>query len=254
MLNMILSLPGLLSKNMEYRHEYKYILSKTDAAVIKERVAAVLKADPHGENGYEVRSIYFDDERDTYYYQNEDGTDPRVKFRIRAYDGSDRYLVLEKKIKKNGMTKKLQKEISLREMNLLMGEGITSVFASKDGGTAVREHKANGPGEDLFNELMILRDIRLMRPKVIVSYHRTPFIEESGNVRITFDDGILSTADMGEFFNEHIHGRNVLRENETLMELKFDEFLPEYIKEALECGFLNRITFSKYYLCRRYHL
>jgi len=39
-----------------------------------------------------------------------------------------------------------------------------------------------------------------------------------------------------------------------LIELKYDEFLPDFIKELLELNNLQRTTFSKYYLCRKYSM
>ena len=48
--------------------------------------------------------------------------------------------------------------------------------------------------------------------------------------------------------------RPIMPVGQTLMEVKFDEFLPEYIKETLELGKLSQTAFSKYYLCRRYSL
>ena len=235
------------------------MISKKDAFILKERVSAILNPDVHGENGYEVRSIYFDDPEDTCYYTNLDGTDPRSKYRVRAYDGSDKYLVIEKKIKKNGMTAKLQREISLKEMDILMSDAVTPVFMAGDTGSAAREGrvKKESKGDndnDIFEELLVLKDIRLFRPKIVVSYKRIPFTEENGNVRITFDDAIASTTDLSGFFESDLHAREVMPEDMTLMEVKFDEFLPEYIKEALECGTLNQTSFSKYAMCRRFYL
>ena len=48
---------------MEFRHEYKYIISERQAAILKNRVSALMAQDLHaGKSGtYEIRSVYFDD-------------------------------------------------------------------------------------------------------------------------------------------------------------------------------------------------
>ena len=228
---------------MEFRHEYKFMLSVTHAACLKAEIAAIMDQDEHagGTGSYEIRSIYFDDWQDTCFKQNEAGTDPRQKYRIRAYNGSDEVILLEKKIKRNGMTKKLHQRINKDQYELLLADT-----------DSLGEEFHSQP--DLVKELLMLKQARQMRPKVIVAYQRTPFVEKSGNVRITFDDGISSSPDFSDFFKEQLHRRPVMPVGETLMEIKFDEFLPTYIKETLGQGDLSQTTFSKYYLCRRYSL
>ena len=228
---------------MEFRHEYKFMLSAAHAAFLKAELSPLMDRDENsGETGnYEIRSIYFDDWQDSCLKQNEAGTDPRQKYRIRAYNGSDKVIMLEKKIKQNGMTKKLHQTIDKKQYDLLMGDadGLGEEFHSQP---------------DLVKELLMLKQTKHMRPKVIVAYERTPFVEKSGNVRITFDDDIASSSDFSDFFEEKLHKRPVMPVGETLLEIKFDEFLPSYIKETLGQGDLSQTTFSKYYLCRRYSL
>ena len=39
-----------------------------------------------------------------------------------------------------------------------------------------------------------------------------------------------------------------------VLEVKYDEFLPDYIYKGIELENLQRTAFSKYYLCRKYHM
>ena len=39
-----------------------------------------------------------------------------------------------------------------------------------------------------------------------------------------------------------------------LMEVKYDAFLPDVIYRGLNLGTLSQTSYSKYYLCRKYHL
>lgn len=235
---------------MEFRHEYKYIISEKQAAILKNRVSALMAQDLHaGKSGtYEIRSVYFDDADDNCYYQNDAGTDPRSKYRIRIYNASDKRIVLEKKMKQKGMTKKRQQPISVDEYRMLMDDGVWNV---KDIAMAADHNFHKEP--PLVKELLILKQTRLMQPKIIVAYERTPFIEPNGNVRVTFDDAIASSEAFEDFFCPDLHKRSIMPLGYTLMEVKFDEFLPSYIRENLEIGHLRQTSFSKYYLCRRYH-
>lgn len=243
---------------MEFRHEYKYIISEKQAAILKNRVSALMAQDLHaGKSGtYEIRSVYFDDADDNCYYQNDAGTDPRSKYRIRIYNASDKRIVLEKKMKQKGMTNKRQQSIGMDEYRMLMDDGVWNAGNAADtqadiAMTADYNFHKEPP---LVKELLILKQTRLMQPKVIVAYERTPFIEPNGNVRVTFDDAIASSETFEDFFCPKLHKRSIMPLGYTLMEVKFDEFLPSYIRENLEIGHLRQTSFSKYYLCRRYHL
>ena len=92
-----------------YRHEFKYLCSYGELMTLKVRLQGLVSLDTHvGESGvYNIRSLYFDDIYDTCYRENEAGTDPREKFRIRIYDHSSERISLELKRKVRGKTQKL---------------------------------------------------------------------------------------------------------------------------------------------------
>ena len=51
---------------MKFRHEWKHEIAARDCLVLQARLDAIARRDTHGDNGrYEVRSLYFDDPRDT---------------------------------------------------------------------------------------------------------------------------------------------------------------------------------------------
>lgn len=237
---------------MDFRHEYKFIISVPQSLILRERLKSIMREDVHAKElgGYEIRSIYFDDISHTCFLQNEAGTDPRAKYRIRSYNCSKERIVLEKKIKANGMTKKLQTDLSLKQYELLIQPFGREAFCE----TVWGEQADFYSQPPLVQELLMLKQTRRMEPKVIVAYERLPFVETAGNVRVTFDDHISSGNEIENFFEAGLHKRPVMPSGSTLMEVKFDEFLPAYIREALEIGRLSQTTFSKYYLCRRYSL
>lgn len=83
---------------MQYRHEWKHEISIFDVLCLRQRLSSVMTPDPHARGGrYFVRSLYFDDLRDTALREKLDGVSRREKFRLRCYNGDDSYLVLEVK-------------------------------------------------------------------------------------------------------------------------------------------------------------
>lgn len=233
---------------MDFRHEYKFMITIPQSIILQERISTLMKRDSYGDErgSYEIRSVYFDDKQNSCYLQNEAGTDPRAKYRIRCYNASDQRIVLEKKIKQNGMNKKLQQDLTKEQYCML----VTDSLENHQIGLPESFHRE----PPLVQELLLRRQTQFMVPKIIVAYERVPFVEKVGNVRVTFDQGISSSKDFARFFQEDLHKRPIMPVGKTLMEIKFDEFIPGYIKEALEVGKLSQSTFSKYYLCRRHEL
>ncbi len=226
---------------IKYRNEYKYLIDGMQNAVLKARVKAVLRADRHaGErNCYRVRSLYFDTLEDSCFYENESGIGERSKYRIRIYNGDSGRIVLEKKSKRRQMTLKQSCHIDENICRQLMsGQGIQLTADMTD------------------EQLKLLGEMqrKVLRPVVIVEYLRYPFVEKNGNVRITFDENICSSNDFAHFLEERIVGRPILQSGMSVLEVKWDEFLPGYLKDQLQLGFLQRCSFSKYYLCRKYNI
>lgn len=235
--------PPVEEGQAKYRHEYKFMCSETEWTVLRARIGAFMERDSHaGEEGfYEIRSIYFDDIYNTCYYKNEAGVDPRAKYRIRCYNCSDGKICLEKKIKESGKTNKKSCLLTKEQFSKLCAGHYPELLH-----TLMKEREP----DRLLMEFVTLGLTRRMQPKVIVSYERYPYVEKMGNVRVTFDKNIASSVAFSQFFDKNPVRMPVLPKGQHLLEVKYDEFLPGYIKEALEDGRLQQTTFSKYYICR----
>ena len=222
---------------MDYRHELKFEVSDTELTIIYYRLKALMYMDAHQEgSSYCIRSLYFDDLSDSCMRENEDGLDNRRKYRIRIYNGSDETINLEKKIKCRGMTRKesvpLKREICEAYMN-----GQIPDFSEAQ--------------SDLEKELLCEVKMNGMRPKSIVEYERTAFVESRGNVRITFDRNISGCSQVEAFFDSRLNTVPVLPKGHHVLEVKYDELLPEYIAGMLEISTLQQTSFSKYYYSRQ---
>lgn len=225
----------------KFRHELKYLCSAAELKMLEVRLQDVMKPDPHtDESGcYLIRSTYFDDLYDRCLNENESGVSPREKWRVRIYNCSDRRISLECKRKEYGMIRK------------------TSCLITRDQYERMSHLEPvpiTGDNPPLLNRMLLQQQTRLMQPKVIVQYLRRPFVCDEGNVRVTFDMNITSSSAYDRFFEEEIPERAVLPKGQHLLEVKFDEYLPDYIYHAIQMTNMRLETFSKYYLCRQYNL
>lgn len=224
-----------------YRHEYKYLLDPLQENILKIKAAAAMRPDPHvrTDGTYLIRSVYLDNAEDGCLRENLNGTDPRSKFRIRYYNRDTGRIRLEKKSKRSGMCLKEACPLSVDECRqLLRGE------------VPRTEEDMGSLKQSLLTEVLL----RGLRPVVIVTYERIPFIYSGGNVRVTFDRKLTSSRDIGRFLTGDYLQRPVFPAGQSLLEVKWDELLPRHLKEILQTDSLQWTAFSKYAMCRRVHL
>lgn len=226
-------------KQRSFRHELKYKLNTTQLEILKVQLPELLAPDPHaGEDGvYQIRSLYFDDWQNTCYFENENGTEPREKFRIRIYNGSDAHIRLELKRKELGMVQKRSCRIN-RELAESMIRGQTIPWQEDM--------------DPLLKKFYILQETRLLTPKIIVEYDRIPFVYPDGNVRVTLDLNIRTSRQVEDFFEPEISARPIMPMDTHLLEAKFDQFLPDFISRIFQQKQLQRVTYSKFYYCRKF--
>mgnify|MGYP002860317736 CR=1 FL=1 len=225
----------------KYRHEYKYIITEQQLALLQQRLDNLMPRDPHvGESGfYNIRSLYFDDYYNRCYYENLNGSDPREKFRIRIYNKSPSRITLECKRKERGKTLKTSCPLTADQCEKLM---IGKVIP------------------DVANQLPLLRKLTLemmihhMHPVVIVGYDRIPYMYEMGNVRVTLDTKLYSSTDLLQFLDGNIKQRPVMPKGFHLLEVKWDEYIPDVIYRACQLDNLSQTDYSKYFLCRQYYM
>ena len=224
----------------KYRHEIKFIISKHMRLILKQRLALAMDVDKNSvnlDNTYFIRSLYFDDINSTAYYEKIDGVLYRKKYRIRIYNNDSSFIRLERKWKHNNMTSKDQLKISKENcINLL-----TNQFDNID-------------KELLNNSLMkeFITDIKVfgLKPSVIVDYKRLAYTYPISEVRITFDERIKSGLYNCNLFNMNRITYDVIDNNEVVLEVKFNEVLPEHISIILQTIPMYRQAVSKFALCR----
>ena len=222
---------------MEYRHEIKHFITAADATAIKNNMKAVASVDPHAQESgfYRIRSLYFDDLNNTALWEKLDGVNERRKFRIRYYNDDLGYIMLECKIKRDGVGCKLQQRISEDELRRIMNADVSWMVSG---------------GKPLLVTLYAEMKVHGLRPKCVVEYMRMPFVYDPGNVRVTIDWNIR-TGPPGQFMDPN--GLTLPVEGDPmLLEVKWDEYLPGIIRRATALKGRGPTAFSKYTACRIY--
>lgn len=226
-----------MSMDIHYRHEWKHEITWSDLLAIRARLYAVAERDPHAEDGcYHIRSLYFDNLNDRALREKIDGVNRREKFRIRYYNGDTSFIKLEKKSKLNGLETKYSAPLTKEEAQKIVDGDIGFMMDSPD---------------SLVRELYCKMRYQCLRPKTIVDYTRQPFIYRPGNVRVTFDYDLHTGLSCTDFLNPDCVTIPA-GDAPVLMEVKWDEFLPEIIRAAVQMPGRRVTAFSKYAQCRVY--
>ena len=229
-----------MDHSAQYRHEFKYRCSAVQMQILRNRICHLMPLDAHVTGGqYTIRSLYFDNYANRCYYENENGTDPREKFRIRIYNANPERIQLECKRKQAGKTLKTSCPLT------------QDVFLKLLNGTPPEIHPSDPA---VLKKFITLYQTQYYRPSVIVEYDRVPFVYPHGNVRVTFDMNIRSSNQFDCFLKPQLATRPILPTGQHLVEVKYDELLPGFIKDSLQIADLQQSTFSKYYLCKKYAL
>lgn len=221
----------------QFRHEWKHEIDPGDRAALRARLRAVCRPDPHAPEGrYLIRSLYFDTPTDKVLREKLDGLDRREKFRIRYYNGDTSLIHLEKKSKRVGLGSKTQAELTAAQAQDIV-----------DG----RLDWMPGSGVPLVQELYGKMRGQLLRPRTIVDYTREAFIFPAGNVRLTLDFDIRTGLSSTDFLDPACvtvpAGDPV-----TILEVKWDGFLPGIVRDAVQLEGRQTSAFSKYARCRIY--
>ncbi|MGN0150905.1 MAG: polyphosphate polymerase domain-containing protein [Wujia sp.] len=222
---------------MQYRHEVKHEINPSDVPVLRQRLKILAEADSHAVDGrYTIRSLYFDNLYDKALMEKINGVNHREKFRIRYYDGNLSLIQLEKKSKHNGLCCKQKEVLTLEETGALLHGEIKWM---------------NDIRRPLAQELYLKMTSQGLRPRTIVDYTREAYTYTPGNVRITMDHDIRTGMNGLDFLNPACVMMPV-GEDHIILEVKWDTFLPDIIRNAIQLGNRREQAFSKYAACRMY--
>lgn len=224
-------------RDLTFRHEMKYYINYMEMYPLRARLTQLLKMDKNSINseGYNIRSLYFDGMHDHAIHDKNDGVFGREKYRIRIYNNSDVVIKLERKSKYGDFVSKESAPMTRSEYDAIL-----------NGDYACLKMRAEPLVQDFYQAL----NYRLFKPKVIVDYVREAYVFDAGNVRITFDKDLQAGVNGLDMFDDSIIYEKMLYPGQVILEVKFDNFLPDVIRQLVQPERLVRSTISKYVLCR----
>ncbi|MBM7649093.1 hypothetical protein JOC78_002046 [Bacillus ectoiniformans] len=228
----------------KFRHELKYFINEYDYLTLRRKIGMILPQDRHSidEQGYLIRSLYFDNVYDDDLFQKNNGIFRRKKFRIRTYNHSDQVIKLEKKSRQGEYILKTSAPITREEYERLIKWDYAFLREKED---------------PVYREFYYYLNSYYMRPRVIVDYIREAYVGSIGNVRITFDKELSFVSNTTDLFEPNYISEEVIAYPQTILEVKYDDYLPDYIRQLLQLNAHNRSAISKYVHCRmasiRYH-
>jgi hypothetical protein len=200
-------------------------------------MSAVGEADPHARDGqYLIRSLYFDNMSDRALREKVNGFNRREKFRIRYYNFDQSLIHLEKKSRLTGLGTKYSASLTPDQVQRIIDNDIEWMIT--DPQPLVRELYAKIKGQGL-------------KPRTIVDYTREPFIYRPGNVRVTLDYHIRTGLRNVDFLDRDCVTVPVPGDP-IILEVKWDDFLPDIIRDAVQLPGRRVTAFSKYAQCRVY--
>lgn len=222
----------------KYRNEWKYCCTVNDVGVISNRLTALLDKDSYGNDGkYEVHSLYFDDYKDSGARENDAGVSKRFKYRIRYYNEQHQFMKLECKEKAGGLCHKDSCLITPEEYRKILEGAIEELFWQTE--------------KPLLQKFCLRCMTKKLEPKAIIHYERTAYVDEITNIRITLDKNISVSNDFSNFTDGDYMRYPIQEKEQSVLEVKFDDILPGYIRHMLTNRHLTQTAFSKYCIGRK---
>ncbi|MBN2738778.1 MAG: polyphosphate polymerase domain-containing protein [Spirochaetales bacterium] len=222
------------TKNLSvYRHELKYYISYVDYIRLKEILQNFMRCDENtcGDRGYWIRSLYFDTPDDKEYLEKMMGLERRKKIRLRIYNCDTQRVKLEIKKKFNEYMHKETASIT-RDEALKLIQGDKNFLLESE--NTVLQHVYYYMTQEYY------------LPTVVVDYMRVAFVEHFNNIRITFDHDISACITDFNIFNKDLNMCPSFDAGTIVLEVKYNNFLPNWLKNALSCINTVNSSISKY--------
>lgn len=219
----------------KYRSELKHYINIVDYMELRSRLKHIMRPDSNAlsDGSYKISSLYFDNYEDKVVTDKLAGQSRREKFRIRYYNNDTTFIRLEKKSKMNKGCYKQSVMITAEQCQEIINGCYDSLLSQES---------------PLFSELYAKIRYQNLRPKMVVDYMREAYIFPAGNVRITIDSNIRSSNNVTEFLTSDL--TTIPAANAIILEIKFDDFLPDIIRDIIQLENRHTTEFSKYVVAR----
>lgn len=219
------------------RHELKYFITYDEYIILRNRLKHILKSDPNhpkGE-GYFIRSLYFDTLQNKHFWEKQAGIETRRKLRLRIYSLKDKKVKFEIKNKFNNLIFKETAIITKEHANKIQKGDFEILLKYKN---------------PILNKIYhILKNERFI-PIALIDYIREAYYYDLNNIRITFDKLISTNATNLNLSSPNTFHKKITTPKQIIMEVKYNKFLPKFIKNAIQVPRFTRESISKYCLGR----
>lgn len=212
------------------RYELKYLMNRQQKEQILYAMEQYMKLDDYGRTT--IRNIYFDTDNYRLIRRSLEKPAYKEKLRVRSYQAVTKEQPVFVELKK-----KYKHVVYKRRLVCPEGE--------------MKHYFLNG--KPLPDDSQIGNEIRYfwnyyknLHPVVFLSYEREAYYALDGSdFRVTFDENILyRKRDLS--LESEIYGSPILKENQTLMEIKTSGGMPLWMCDALTKNHLFKTSFSKY--------
>lgn len=213
------------------RTELKYLITMDEYQKLKTELSMMMQLDPFANpttHTYHIKSLYFDDMYFSHVCEKADGIEYHTKFRLRQYE--NQRVRLEKKTKVGNLTGK---------QSLWMIDGLDEALRNQDDKTLYKYID-----EPLIEEMIVKIKLDHLKPSMWINYDREAYIYPAGDTRITFDTNITASS----YDRPGGLERKILEPKHLILEIKYTEYLPDFIKKVVMHRNYQLISYSKYYM------
>lgn len=224
------------------RFEPKFVVTRSTRTALARDLAVLMQPDGHagGEDGYLVRSLYFDTVNYLHYHEKLEGVGVRHKLRARVYGADDpgavRFVRLEIKKRYYELVAKTVADIPIEEWPDV------ERALTRRGSPPPHLLEQGHPAAEFFR----LQRQLCMEPKVVVQYRRQAWERrEVGRCRANFDGELVASRNL-DLLAPLRNPRPLLGADRSVFEVKVDEALPWWMHGLVAKYDLQNQAVSKY--------
>lgn len=217
------------------RFELKYLVPIAAARAFADELALHAHPDPHSElAGYPVYSLYWDSPELTFFWEKLDGEKLRRKLRFRRYEGRDEVYV-EIKQRTDRTVQKRRTRLPLAEALALFDRG------------QIDTERESRVSDAVLQEALVLTRQHKLRPAAAVRYQRQAwFASFEPDLRVTFDTRLQYDAHELDLAQPFRTGAYLLAPDWCVLEIKYNERVPQWLLALVRRHGLDVVRFSKY--------
>ena len=231
-----------------YRYEFKYILNKEISDHIEDEAKNFMNYDGYVNkelnNRYYVRSLYFENNFSSNFYEKADGMKIRRKYRLRTYNNNfDPKVPIFFEVKGRTSERTYKKRMSVKSSDL------NYFLLQNENFNLLKLYPDNEIVKDfIFDSLR-----KNLKPRILVDYKRRPYINRFGlYFRLTFDTNLLTSKSNSLFEKNNHSSWLACKAGYTILEVKFDRGIPAWFHRIIQCYNLRRRSISKFVIGMSY--